>query len=164
MITRSTCYNSQMLTVSDGLSDHHAVVVDVIFSRTLVQSKLIDPNMILTLMPSVLIFLNPTLSEIQRDTFPTCVNNTIMYSRLYLINPPDNHQICITKTTSYVDNLNSDNKKTRRHYIERVWLKSRSHLDWSRYSKHCHYCNTQMAKAKSDYYSNMVSNNAENPR
>ena len=28
-----------MLTVSDGLSDHHIVIVDVNFSRTLVQSK-----------------------------------------------------------------------------------------------------------------------------
>ena len=28
-----------MLTVSDGLSDHHTVIVDVNFSRTLAQSK-----------------------------------------------------------------------------------------------------------------------------
>ena len=31
VITRSTYYNIHMLTVSGGLSDHHAVVVDVIF-------------------------------------------------------------------------------------------------------------------------------------
>ena len=42
--------------------------------------------------------------------------------------------------------------------------KSRSSLDRSRYSKQCHYCNRQMAKAKSDYYTNMVSNNSESPR
>ena len=54
--------------------------------------------------------------------------------------------------------------KRRRHYLERVWRKSRSSLDRSRYSKHCHYCNRQMAKAKSDYYTNMVSNNSESPR
>ena len=30
--------------------------------------------------------------------------------------------------------------------------------------KHCHYCNIQMAKAKSDYYTNMVLNNSESPR
>ena len=54
--------------------------------------------------------------------------------------------------------------KRRCHYLERVWYKSRSHLDRSRYSKQCHYCNTEMAKAKSDYYTNMVSNNAGNPR
>ena len=51
----------------------------------------------------------------------------------------------------------------RRRYLERVWRKSRSSLDGSHYSKHCHYCNRQMAKAKSDYYTNMVSNNSESP-
>ena len=54
--------------------------------------------------------------------------------------------------------------KRRRRYLERVWRKSRSSLDRSRYSKHCHYCNRQMVNAKSDYYTNMVSNNSESPR
>ena len=54
--------------------------------------------------------------------------------------------------------------KRRRRYLERVWRKSRSSLDRSRYSKHCNYCNRQVAKAKSDYYTNMVSNNSENSR
>ena len=36
-IIRSTCYNIQTPTVSDGLSDHHTVNVDV--SRTQVASK-----------------------------------------------------------------------------------------------------------------------------
>ena len=31
-------------------------------------------------------------------------------------------------------------------------------------TKHCHYCNRQMAKAKLDYYTNMVSNNSESQR
>ena len=39
VITRSTYDNIQMRTVSDGLSDHHTVVVDVTFSITLVQSR-----------------------------------------------------------------------------------------------------------------------------
>ena len=38
VITRSTCDHIQTLTVSDGLLDHHTVI-DVNFSRTLVQSK-----------------------------------------------------------------------------------------------------------------------------
>ena len=37
-------------------------------------------------------------------------------------------------------------------------------LDRSRYSKQCHYCNRQIAKTKSDYYTRMISNNSENPR
>ena len=31
VITRSTCDNIQMLTASDGLSNHHTVIVDVNF-------------------------------------------------------------------------------------------------------------------------------------
>ena len=54
--------------------------------------------------------------------------------------------------------------KRRRRYLERLWRKSRSSLDRSRYSKHCHYCNIQMAKAKSDYYTYIVSNSSESPR
>ena len=54
--------------------------------------------------------------------------------------------------------------KRSRCYLERVWRKPSSPLDRSRYSKQCQYCNTHIAKAKSDYYTNMVSNNAENLR
>ena len=52
--------------------------------------------------------------------------------------------------------------KRRRRYLERVWRKTRSSLDRSRYSKQCHLCNRQMAKAKSEYFTNMVSSNSEN--
>ena len=38
-ITSSTYYNIQTSTVSDGLSDHHTVIVDVNVSRTKLESK-----------------------------------------------------------------------------------------------------------------------------
>ena len=53
--------------------------------------------------------------------------------------------------------------KRRCRYLGRIWCKSRSPLNRSRYSKQCHYYNAQIAKAKLDYYTGMVSNNAENP-
>ena len=116
-------------------------------------------------MPSRLIFLNLTLSHIQRDTCPTCVNNTIMYSRHNTI-MYSRHAPITTKSMSQKSPatwLIPDilQYKRRRCYLERVWHKSRSHLDRSRYSKQCHYCNTQTAKAKSNYYPNIVSNNVE---
>ena len=52
----------------------------------------------------------------------------------------------------------------RRRYLERVWRKSRSSLDRSRYTRQCHLCNRQMSKAKSYYYENMVSNNSATPQ
>ena len=54
--------------------------------------------------------------------------------------------------------------KRRRRYLERVWRKSRSSLDRSRYTRQCHLCNQQMSKAKSYYYENMVANNSATPK
>ena len=55
--------------------------------------------------------------------------------------------------------------KRRRRYLERVWRKSRSSLDRSRYTRQCHLCNRQMSKAKSYYYENVkVSNNSATPK
>ena len=53
--------------------------------------------------------------------------------------------------------------KRRRRYLERVWRKSRSSLDRSRYTGQCHLCNRQMSKAKSRYYENIVANNSATP-
>ena len=54
--------------------------------------------------------------------------------------------------------------KRHRRYLERVWRKSRSSLDRSRYTWQCHLCNRQMSKAKSYYYENMVANNSATPK
>ena len=92
MITRPTCDNIQLLTVSDGLSDHHTVIVDVNFFRRLVQSKhnecyrpihKIDIDAFKADIPNL-----PDLTRDPKGNCPTCMDNTIMYSRLYLINTP----------------------------------------------------------------------------
>ena len=54
--------------------------------------------------------------------------------------------------------------KQRRRYLERVWRKSRSSLDRSRYTRQCHLCNREMSKAKSHYYETMVSTNSATPK
>ena len=54
--------------------------------------------------------------------------------------------------------------KRRRRYLERVWRRSRSPLDRSRYTKQLHLCNRMMSKSKSDYYTSLLSNNSDNPR
>ena len=53
--------------------------------------------------------------------------------------------------------------KRRRRYLERVWRRTRSPLDRSRYTKQLHLCNRMMSKSKSDYTS-LLSNNWANPR
>ncbi len=54
--------------------------------------------------------------------------------------------------------------KRRLRYLERVWRRTRSPLDRSRYTKQLHLCNSMMSKTKSDYYTSLLSNNSANPR
>ena len=54
--------------------------------------------------------------------------------------------------------------KRRRRYLERIWRRSRSPLDGSRYTKQLHLCNRMMSKSKSDYYTRLLSNNSAIPR
>ena len=54
--------------------------------------------------------------------------------------------------------------KRRRQYLERIWRRTRSPLDRSRYTKQLHICNYMMSKAKPDYYTHFISINSENPR
>ena len=54
--------------------------------------------------------------------------------------------------------------KRRRRYLERIWRRTRSPLDRSRYTNQPHICNHMMSKAESDYYTYFISTNSENPR
>ena len=89
LITRSTCYNIQTYTVSDGLSDHHTVIVDVNVSRTPVESK---HNVYYRLSHKISIaalkadILKSNLIKNPNDTYPSCVDSTIKHSSLYLTN------------------------------------------------------------------------------
>jgi len=55
------------------------------------------------------------------------------------------------------------NAKVHRWYLERIWMKSLTQVNRSRYIKQCHFYNRLMYKAKSDFYRNMISNNSDNP-
>ena len=51
----------------------------------------------------------------------------------------------------------------RRRYLERIWRRTRFPLDRSCYAKLLHICSHMMSKAESDYYTNCISTNSENP-
>ena len=48
-------------------------------------------------------------------------------------------------------------------YLEIIWLRTRSPLDRSRYTKQLHICDYMKSKAKSDCYTNFISKHSENP-
>ena len=167
-ITHSTCYNIQTHTVSDGLSDHHTVIVDVNVSRTKVESthnvfcRPIHKINIAALKADILksdLIIKPKghLSDLYGQYYQVLkalLNKHAPVRSKYVSQKPPAPWMTPKILQS----------KRRRRYLEHVWRKSRQSLDRSRYSKQCHYCNRQMAKAKSDYYTNMVSNNSESPR
>ena len=168
LITRSTCYNIQTPTISDDLSDHHTVTVDVNVTRTQVESKHnvfyrpIHKINIAVLKADIL------KSDLIRDPKGYLSDLYGQYNQVLKVFF-NKHAPVISKSVSQKPSAlwmtpKILPSKRRRRYFERVWRKSRSSLDRSRYSKQCHYCNRQMAKAKPDYYTNMVSNNSESPR
>ena len=167
MITHSTCDNIQMLTVSHGLLNHHTVIVNVNFSRTLIQSK---HNM--SYRPIYKIDIDAFKADILKSDLirdpkghlsDSCKQYCHVLKALLNEHAPITTKSVSQKTPAPWMTPEILQSKRHRRYLERVCRKSRSPLDRSRYSKQCHYCNTQMAKAKSDYYTNMVSSNVENP-
>ena len=166
-ITRSTCYDIKTPTVSDGLSDHHTVIVDVNVSRTKLESKHnvfyrhIHKINIAALKADILksdLIIKPKghLSDLCGQYYQ------VLKSLLNKHAPVRSKSVSQKPPAPWMTHKILQSKR-RRRYLERIRRKSRSSLDRSRYSKHCHYCNRQMAKAKSDYYTNMVSNNSESP-
>ena len=167
-ITRSTCYYIKTPTVLDGLSDHHTVMVDVNVSRTKLESKHnvfyrhIHKINIAALKADILksdLIIKPKghLSDLCGQYYQ------VLKSLLNKHAPVRSKSVSQKPPAPWMTPEILQSKR-RRRYLERVWRKSRSSLDRSRYSKHCHYHNRQMAKAKSDYYTNMVSHNSESPR
>ena len=54
--------------------------------------------------------------------------------------------------------------KRRRRYLERVWRKTPTSLNRSRFTRQTHLCNRMMAKAKSAYYSKEIDKNSGDQR
>ncbi len=54
--------------------------------------------------------------------------------------------------------------KRHRRYLERIWRKNPTPLNRSRFTKQTHACNRLMSKAKSTYYSEIISENSQDQR
>ena len=156
-----------MLTVSDGLLDHHTVNVDVNFSRTLVQSKhnvsyrpihKIDIDAF-----KAYILKSDHIRDPKGHLFDLCKQYYHVLKALLNKHSPITTKSVSQKPLALWMTPEILQFKRCQRYLECVWCKSRSALGRSCYSKQCHYCNTQMAKAKSVYYTYIVPNNTGNP-
>ena len=167
-ITISNCENVKVVTSSDGLSDHLTVLIDV-----WLQIKSSPEKANITF---------PPIHKIDLDSLHMDLSNSdiLMYPKTSLLELTDQ----FSKTLSQLLDKHAPRQtkmtklrppspwmsleiiiaKRRRRNLERVWRRSRSALDRSRYTKQLHLCNRMMSKSKSDYYTSLLSNNSANPR
>jgi len=167
LITRSTCENIRTPTVSDGLSDHHTVIADLKVSITPAVSK---HNVFYRSIYRI--DIAALMTDILKSDLITHPKKHVsdMYEQYYQVlkallnkHAPIKSKSVSQKPPAPWMTPEIIKSKRRRRYLERVWRKSRSSLDRSRYSRQCHFCNRQMATAKSEYYANMVSKNSGSP-
>ena len=167
LITRFSYKNIQTPTVADGLSDHNTVIADFkvriapavskhnVFYRVIHSINISFMTDIIT--SDLVTHPKEHVSELYkqyRDIFKTLLDKHAPIKSKYVSQKPPAPWM----------NPKLIQSKWRRRYLERVWRKSRSSLDMSRYTRQCHLCNRQMSKAKSYYYEYIVSNNYATPK
>ena len=97
-----------------------------------------------------------------------CVTSTHQYTSV-LTSLLDKHAPLQTKKivekapTPWMTSKLLDCKRLCRQ-LERRWRRSRSGYDRSKYRNYRNLCNRLMTEAKSQYFSNLIDENSENPR
>ena len=167
-ITRSNCTNVKAVSSSDGLSDHLTVLIDLWLHIKSSPEKAniifrpinkIDLDALHTDLSNSDLLMHPKTSLLElTDQFSKTL------SQLLDKHAPKQTKMTQLRPPSPWMSLEIIIAKRRRRYLERVWRRSRSPLDRSRYTKQLHLCNRMMSKAKSDYYTSLLSNNSDNPR
>ena len=168
LITCSSCKNIQTPTVADGLSDHNTVIADLKVPTAPAVSK---HNVFYRAIHSINIasFMTDIITSDLVTHPKEHVSDLYKQYRQIPKTLLDKHAPIKSKSMSQKPPApwmipEIIQSKLHHRYLERVWRKSRSSLDRSRYTRQCHLCNQQMSKAKSYYYENMVSNNSPTPK
>ncbi|KAK2183559.1 hypothetical protein NP493_306g01032 [Ridgeia piscesae] len=152
IITRSSCKNIQTPTVVDGLSDHNTVIANLKVRTAPAVSK---HNVFYRAFHSINIAA--FMADITTSNLVTHPREHLseLYKQYHQILKTllDKHAPIKTKSVSQKPPApwmtpEIIKSKQRRRYLERVWRKSRSSLDRSRYTRQCHQCNREMSKAK----------------
>ena len=151
LITRSSFKYIETPTVSDVLSNHDTLIAD---TKILITPAVSKHKVFYRAIHSINIASDHVTHPKEN------VSNLYEQYRQILKTLLDKHP-----PSSLDDGGNHvSHSKIRRRYLERVWYTSRSSLNRSRYSRQCHQCNREMAKAKLDYNENMFSNNSATPQ
>ena len=167
-ITRSTCTNIKAIFPTDGLSDHLCVIIDLWLQagsrsrKKMITFRPINKININTLHEDL---ANSDLLIKPKSTLCELVNqyNETLSKLLDKHAPKQTKSVQVRPPSPWMSN-DIIVAKRRRRYLERIWRRTRSPIDRSRYTKQLHICNHMMSKAKSDYYTHFITTNSENPR
>ena len=167
IISRSSCDSVKTVSVFDGISDHFLVLANLNYAK----SKPIKQKV------SFRSFRNFDLGQFRKDIQnsdliknpKSDLSALIDQYNLTLKNILNKHAPLKSKYVSEKPiapwiNPHIVTLKRERRRLERAWRKSRSAYDRSRYTRQCHLCNRTMATAKADFYSNIISENSDDPR
>ena len=167
-ITRSNCKHVEAVSSSDGLSNHLTVLIDL-----WLQIKSSPEKANITFRPINIIDLDSLHMELSHSDILMHPKTSLLeltaqfsetLSHLLDKHPPKQTKVTQPRPTSPLVSLEIILAKRRRRYLERVWRRTRSPLDRSRYTKQLELCNRMMSKSKSDYYTSLLSKNSANPR
>ena len=145
LITRSSCKNIQTPTVADGLSDHNTVIA--VF-KVPIAPAVSKHNVLYRAIHSINIA--SFMTDIITSDLVTHPNEhaTDLYKQYRQIRKTllDKHAPIKYKSVSQKPPASwmaaeIIHSKRRRRSLERVWRKSPSSLDRSRYTRQCHLCN-----------------------
>ena len=167
-ITRSNCKHVKAVSSSDGLSDHLTVLIDLwpkIKSSpekaniTFRPINKIDLDTLHMDLSNYDILMHPKTSLLE-------ITDQLSETPSHLLDKHAPKQTNITQLRPPSPWMSLENilAKRCRRYRERVWRRTRSPLDRSRYSKQLHLCNRMMSTSKSDYYTSLLCNNSASPR
>ena len=167
-ITRCTFINIKTIFPTDGLSDYHCVIIDLCLhagSRSRKKKftfRPINKININTLHDDI---ANSDILIKPKSTLCELINqyNETLNKLLDKHASKQTKSVQVRPPSPWMSNEIFVAKR-RRRYLERIWRRTRSPIDRSRYTKQLHICNHMMSKAKSDYYTHFISTNSENPR
>ena len=166
-ITNNNCKHIKKVFPVDGISDHLTVISEIDISK----HKL--PKTTTSFRKISKIDLDAFRSDILKSNLiqkpETDLSALCNQHDAVLLSILDQHAPIHTKSTSskpptpWMTPAILDSRNLRKR-LEGTWRKTRSKLDRGRYNSQLHLCNRLMAKAKATHFSEIISENADNPR
>ena len=167
LITKSSCDHVKSVFPADGISDHFTVVSGINLSAPLRPRKTITfrktPNICMTSFRADILD-SSLIKNPKNELHDLCDQYTSVLTSLLDKHAPLQTKKVVEKApTPWMTSKLLDCKRSCRQ-LERRWRRSRSGYNRSKYRNYRNLCNRLMTEAKSQYFSNLIDENSENPR